>query len=74
MDLDNINDIELLRKIAKTARVQLLMDIEKGDFIFKKGFWYLVEQDCFGITIYSDDYKYEHYFTYKEADKCLNRQ
>ena len=45
MDLDNINDIELLRKIAKTARVQLLMNIEKGDFIFKKGFWYLVEQD-----------------------------
>ena len=68
MDLDNINDIEELRKIAKKGRVQLKFDIDE---IFKKGFWYLVEQDYFGVTIFSDDYAHEKFFTYEEAEKCL---
>ena len=70
MDLDNINNIEVLRKIAKNGRAQLKYDIDE---IFRKGFWYLVEQDYFGVTIFSDDYQYEKTFTYEEAEKCLER-
>ena len=68
MDLDNIDDIEELRRIAKKGRVQLKFDIDE---IFRKGFWYLVEQDYFGVTIFSDDYSHRKFFTYKEAEKCL---
>ena len=70
MDLDNINDIEVLRKIAKKGRVKLKYDIDE---IFRKGFWYLVEQDYFGVTIFSDDHQYGKTFTYEEAEKCLER-
>ena len=68
MDLDNISDIEELRKIAKKGRTQLKYDIDE---IFRKGFWYLVEQDYFGVTIFSDNYQYAKNFTYEEAEKCL---
>lgn len=72
MDLDNINDIELLRNIAKKCRVQLKRDIDTcNDYIFRKGYWYLLEQDYFGVTIFSDDYAHEVFFTYEEAEKCL---
>lgn len=76
MDLDNINDIEVLRKAAKKGRVQLKKDIDAigGNYIFKKGFWYLLEQDEYGVSIYCDDYIYEaHFNTFKEADEYLNR-
>lgn len=68
MDLDNINDIEILRKIAKEGRTKLKCDIDEN---FRKGFWYLIEQDFFGVVIFSDDYKHEKFFTYEEADKYL---
>ena len=38
MDLDNINDIEVLRRAAKDCRVQLIEDImdDNGVYTFKK--------------------------------------
>lgn len=73
MDLDNINDIEVLRNAAKFGRAQLKKDVnaDRGNYIFKKGYWYLVEQDEYYVSIYSDDYKYTRMFTYKEANEYL---
>lgn len=73
MDLDNINDIEVLREAAKECRVQIREDF-KDDldvYTFKKGYWYIVEQDEYYITIYSNDYKYVRMFTYKNASEYL---
>ena len=42
MDLDNINDIELLRKIAKSYMIQMKQDTNANDgtdHIFKKGYY-----------------------------------
>lgn len=73
MDLDNINDIELLRNVAKESRIKMKEDTDSdyGVYTFKKGRWYYCEQDEYYVTIYSDDYKYTRMFTYKEADKYL---
>ena len=75
MDLDNINDIEVLRKVAKYGRAQLKKDVDSvnGDYTFKEGFWYFVEQDEYGVTIFSDNYYHEVTFTYEEASKFLRR-
>lgn len=73
MDLDNINDIEVLRKAAKSGRVQLKKDIISGDYIFRKGFWYSIEQDEYGVYIFSNDYIHEANFTYGEASEFLRR-
>ena len=75
MDLDNINDVEVLRKAAKRGRAQLRKDVNaiRGKYTFKKGFWYLVEQDEYGVYIFSEDYIYEARFTYIEAGEYLNR-
>lgn len=73
MDLDNINDIEVLREAAKDCRVQIKKDV-KDDldvYTFKKGYWYYVEQDQYYVTIYSEDYDYTRMFTYKEANEYL---
>ena len=72
MDLDNINDIEVLRKTAKSGRVQLKKDVIEGDYTFKKNFWYRIEQDEHGVYIFSEDYSYEASFTYEEASEYLN--
>lgn len=73
MDLDNINDIEVLRRAAKDMRAQLREDIEDddGNYIFKKGYWYIVEHGRCYVTIYSDDYTYTRLFNYEEAIKYL---
>lgn len=74
MDLDNISDIEILREAAKNGRVQLKKDIDTygGKYTFKKGFWYLVEQDEYYVTIHSEDYAHEVCFTYREASEYLD--
>lgn len=73
MDLDNINDIEVLRELAKESRVKMKEDVdsEYGNYIFKKDYWYIIEQDEYYVTIYSDDYNHTKMFTYKEAGKYL---
>lgn len=72
MDLDNIDNVEELRRIAKKGRTQLNKDvILPNGYIFRKGFWYLLEQDYFGVTIFTDDYAYEAFFSYEEAEKFL---
>ena len=73
MDLDNINDIEVLREIAKESRTKMKEDADSDcdGYTFKKGYWYYCEQDKYYVTIYSDDYKHTRMFTYKEADKYL---
>lgn len=73
MDLDSINDIEVLRRVAKDCRVQIREDVvdDDGAYIFKKGHWYVVEQDQHYVTIYSDDYNYTRLFTYEEASEYL---
>ena len=75
MDLDNINDIEVLRKASKSGRVQLKKKVNaiRGNYTFKKGFWYFVEQDEYGVSIFYEDYIYEASFTYMESSEYLNR-
>ncbi len=74
MDIDNINDIELLRKLAKANRVRMKKDsnaTDGTDFIFKENLWYIAEQDQFGITIYSEDMESMMFLNYDEADRFL---
>lgn len=73
MDLDNINDIEVLREAAKSTRVKVKEDVNAycSDYIFKKDFWYIVEQDEYYVRIYSEDYTHEVALTYKEASRYL---
>lgn len=76
MDLDNINDIEVLREVAKESRVKMKEDVdsEYGGYTFKKGHWYFCEQDEYYVTIYSDysdNGVYSMTFTYKEAGEYL---
>ena len=74
MDLDNITDIELLRNIAKTYMVQMKQDINANDgtyYIFKKGYWYFLDQDETGITIYTEDSSHACFLDYDEAGRVL---
>ena len=74
MDIDNITDIELLRKMVKANRVQMKMDstaTDGTDFIFKEGLWYIAEQDHYGITIYSEDMESMMFLNYEEADRFI---
>lgn len=72
MDLDNIDNVEELRRIAKKGRVKLKKDIMlPNGYIFRKDFWYLVEQDYYGVIIFTDDYANEAVFNYEEAEKFL---
>lgn len=74
MDLNNINDIEVLREAAKAGRVQLKKNIDilskaGNKYTFKKDYWYLMEQEEFYIHIFTDDFTAEEYLTYEEADE-----
>lgn len=74
MDLDNIDDIDLLRQLAKANRVKMKKDsyaTDGTDFIFKEGLWYIVEQDQYGITVYSEDMESMMFLNYDEADRFL---
>lgn len=74
MDIDNIDDIELLRQLAKSNRVKMKKDshaTDGTDFIFKEGLWYIAEQDQYGITVYSEDMESMMFLNYDEADRFL---
>lgn len=74
MDLDNINDIELLRNIAKSYMIQMKQDTNANDgtdYIFKKGYWYFLDQDETGITVYTEDSSHACFLDYDEADRFL---
>lgn len=74
MDLDNINDIELLRNIAKSYMIQMKQDTNANDgtdYIFKKGYWYFLDQDETGITVYTEDGSHACFLEYDEADRFL---
>lgn len=68
MDLDNINDIEILRELAKRGRVQLAKSVDDN---FKEGLWYLMAQDENGVYLFSEDYTYCLELSYKTASECL---
>lgn len=77
MDLDNINDIEVLRDLAKKNRVKMKKDAYANDgtnYLFKENHWYYVEQDQFSVTIYSDDFKSECCFSYDDVNRYLFKQ
>ena len=74
MDLDNMTDIEVLRNIAKSYMVQMKRDTEANDgtdYIFKKGYWYFLDQDETGITVYIEDSFHACFLGYDEADIFL---
>ena len=73
MDLDNINDIEVLREAAKYNRVRLKKDVisDDGDYTFQKGFWYFIEQDKNGVYIFTDRCTHSTEFTYETAREYL---
>lgn len=74
MDLDNINDIELLRNLLKKNMVQMKSDAiatDGTDFVFKKGLWYFIEQDGNSVAIFTTDGSSMACFTYDEADRFL---
>ena len=74
MDIDNITDIEILRTLAKQNRVKMIKDSSADDgtdYIFKEGYWYMVEQDQYGITVYSDDMESMMFLNYDEAERFV---
>ena len=74
MDLDNINDIELLKQLATANRGKMKRDSYATDgtgFNFKEGLWYIVEQEQYGITVYSEDMESMMFLNYDEADRFL---
>ena len=74
MPIDEIDDIEVLRALAKKSRVKINNDIPafEGDYVFKKGYWYLMSQDENGVYLFSEDYKYEAVLTYNKASEYID--
>ena len=75
MDLDNINDIEVLREMAKHGRIKLIKDVnaDEGNYVFKNGYWYIVEQDEDNVFIMSEDFVHVKTFDYFEALRYLDK-
>lgn len=79
MDLDNIQDIELLRIICKKYMVQMKKDYVFQDpyddftYIFKEGFWYPFEKNEYAIMLCSgDECEIEIDLSYSEAEEYLD--
>lgn len=74
MDIDKITDIEVLRRLAKQNRVKLKKDSYATDgtnYVFKEGYWYIAEQDQYGLTIYSDDMESIMFLNYDEVERFI---
>ena len=76
MPIDEINDIEILRKLAKKGRVKINRDIPtfKGDYVFKKGYWYMVSQDEHYVYLHSEYHTAMVILTYSEAMRYIDEQ
>lgn len=74
MPIDEINDIEILRTLAKKGRVKINRDIPalKGDYVFKKGYWYMVSQDEHFVYLYSEYHIDRVILTYSEAMRYID--
>lgn len=74
MPIDEIDDIEVLRALAKKGRVRINRDIHafEGGYIFKKGYWYMVSQDEHYVYLYSEYYLDKVILTYNEAMECID--
>ena len=70
MDLDNITDIEVLRKELKEYMVKIKASIEDNKS-FKVGHWYDLSQDEYYVTIYDGNGGY-YTMSYTEAEKILD--
>lgn len=70
MDLDNITDIEVLRKELKRHMVKIVAPIEDNKN-FKVGHWYNLNQGEFDVTIYDGNGGY-YMMSYTEAEKILD--
>lgn len=70
MDLDNITDIEVLKKELKKHMVKIKVPIEDNKN-FKVGHWYDFSQDEYYVTIYDDNGGY-YMMSYIEAGKILD--
>lgn len=58
MRIDDIDDVEILRELAKTCRCKLIKDLPSNDgknYLFHAGEWYMVSQSEYDITLYSED-------------------
>lgn len=75
MDIDNISDIEVLRRAARVGRLKLKCDLTADDAIeysivfnnvFRKGHYYPYICEDNEITIFSDDGL--DYLTFSEED------
>ena len=74
MDIDNITDINVLRELVKQNRVKMIKDsyaTDGTDYIFKEGYWYIVEQDQYGVTIYSEDMESIMFLNYDETERFI---
>lgn len=74
MDIDNITDIETLRTLAKQNRVRMKKDsyaTDGTDYVFKERYWYIVEQDQYGVTIYSDNMESIMFLNYDEIERFV---
>lgn len=74
MDLDNINDIEVLRDILKRYMIKMKRDTNANDgseFTFKKGYWYFIDQDNTGLTVYTEGGSHACFFNYDVANRFI---
>jgi len=73
MDIDNINDIEVLRDIAKKGRVKMACTVVCQKFTFEAEEYYLAANGFDCIEIYSEDLKCKARFRFEGADRIFYR-
>ena len=80
MDLDNVQDIEILRAICKKYMVKMKKDyvyndsFEDFEYTFKKGFWYPFDQNEYGVELHSgDECEVTASFSYEGAEEYFEK-
>lgn len=74
MDIDNITDVNELRRLLKTHMVRLEKTIETPTHTYKAGEWFFFTQDEDGVFLYEEDSMRGVMISYDEADEIIDCQ
>lgn len=74
MDIDNIADINELRRLLKTQMVRLEETIETPTHAYKAGEWFFFTQDEDGVFLYEENPTCGVMISYDEADEIVDCQ
>jgi hypothetical protein len=68
MDLDNINDIDILRNKLKEYMIKCKKNFSYKDFEICEGKWYYINQDEGGIYIIDDN---KHIYSFDNEEMSI---